>query len=144
MANGFLLKESLTFKLNNNFIQKKNIFSFREMISHIVDHILFDDIVPYLPRKNDGTEFTKALLKIDIEGFEPYAFQHASKLFDKLDISVIYMEWGNIPIQTDATDIILQMIQFLTQRKFRPINNMNVSLDLNNWRNWPFNVMWLK
>ena len=111
---------------------------------YLVETILFDDIVPYLPRKDDGTEFTKALLKIDIEGFEPYAFQHASKLFDKLDISVIYMEWGNIPIQTDATDIILQMIEFLTQRKFKPFINESHPLDLNNWRNWPFNVMWLK
>ena len=113
---------------------------------YLVETILFDDIIPYLPKRDDGSEFTRALIKIDIEGFEPYAFQNASKLFDKLDIRVIYMEWGNIPIQTDAINIIVDMIKFLTERKFKPHSNghMNPLLDLNNWSSWPFDVVWIK
>ena len=39
--------------------------------------------------------FKKAVLKIDIEGFEPFAFAHASLLFNTLDIRIIFMEWGD-------------------------------------------------
>ena len=40
--------------------------------------------------------YKQAILKIDIEGFEPFAFQHAAKLFDAIDIQIIFMEWGII------------------------------------------------
>lgn len=110
---------------------------------YLVETILFDDIVPYLPRREeDDSEFSRALLKIDIEGFEPYAFQHASKLFDKLDIRVIYMEWSIG--QSNEIELINQMIQFLSDRKFRPYENGTIQLDLNEWKQWPMNIMWLK
>lgn len=34
------------------------------------------------------------VLKIDIEGYEPYAFERASRMFDKLTIVAIFMEFG--------------------------------------------------
>jgi hypothetical protein len=33
-------------------------------------------------------KFKKAIIKIDIEGFEVFAFEHASLLFDTLDIRI--------------------------------------------------------
>lgn len=32
---------------------------------------------------------------LDIEGFEPYAFLYAKRLFDQIDIEIIFMEWGS-------------------------------------------------
>ena len=61
---------------------------------YFVETILFDDIVYNLPLKKDGTHHTSAVMKIDIEAYEPYAFQHAAKLFQKLNILVIFM--GNL------------------------------------------------
>lgn len=61
---------------------------------YLVETILFDDIVEYLPKNKENKIFERAILKIDIEGFEPYAFEHASKLFNTLDIPIVFMEWG--------------------------------------------------
>ena len=41
---------------------------------------------------DSSQEEFKAILKIDIEGFEPYALSQAEKLFDQLDFQIIFME----------------------------------------------------
>ncbi len=55
--------------------------------------ILFDDIVENMPLNKNNNKFKKAIIKIDIESYEPHAFQHATKLFDQIEICVIFMEW---------------------------------------------------
>lgn len=59
---------------------------------YLVETIYFDDIVDSLPKNEQGQDFTNAIMKIDIEGFEPFAFVHAQKLFSKLNINIIFME----------------------------------------------------
>ena len=59
----------------------------------MVETIWFDDILDFLPKNNENKNFEKAILKIDIEGFEPFAFMHAEKLFDSIEIPIIFMEW---------------------------------------------------
>jgi FkbM family methyltransferase len=98
-----LLKKRLTNIGGQSLIENKNRnFTKDDMLNqndinskYFVETILFDDIVYNLPLNKDGREYTTAIMKIDIESFEPYAFQYASKLFDTLKILVIYMEWGN-------------------------------------------------
>ena len=63
-----------------------------ESHKYLVETILFDDIVPYLSNKEN--KLKKGLLKIDIEGYEPYAFQNANLLFNTIDIQIIFMEWN--------------------------------------------------
>ena len=91
----------------NKIIKKDQIMSTDPKAKYFVETVLFDDIVPFLPLKSDGTKYKKAILKIDIEAFEPYAFQYATILFDTLDIPIIFMEWGKFSFHFDSILLFL-------------------------------------
>jgi hypothetical protein len=111
---------------------------------YLVETILMDDLVDQIPLNANGQRFTKAILKIDIEGSEPFAFQHAGKFFDALDIQVIFMEWGNLPKLVGKEKDVEQMIGFLMSRNFVPYNG-NQPLDKSNWKsNWSWDIYWKK
>ncbi len=71
---------------------KNTVFRKDPTDKYLVETIYMDDLVDVLPRRADGSEFTDAIVKIDIEGFEPFAFVHAEKLFKKLNVNIIFME----------------------------------------------------
>ena len=71
---------------------KRKVFIRDPNDKYLVETIYFDDIIGVLPRNEKGEEFKDAILKMDIEGFEPFAFMHAEKLFSKLNVNVIFME----------------------------------------------------
>jgi FkbM family methyltransferase len=60
-------------------------------VSAEIDTITLDDLVSIYP-----IYFKRAILKIDIEGFEALAFSNASLLFNKTEIPAIYMEFGKL------------------------------------------------
>jgi len=122
---------------------KDKTFSKDENNKYLVETILFNDIIPYLPKNAENKDYKKAILKIDIEGFEPYAFQHAEKLFNLLEIPIVYMEWGNLPRQTDAHNLIVEMINFLYSYGLRPYGN-NLQLNKDSWLSWPWDIVWKK
>ena len=112
---------------------------------YLVETILLDDIVPYLPKRDDGNAFEQAFMKIDIEGFEPYAFTNARLLFDTLDIQVIFMEWANLINHKDARSLVLEMLNFLLFRDFKPYHpQLNQLLSPHDIDNWPFDIHWYK
>ena len=111
---------------------------------YLVETILFDDIIPYLPKRSNGSAHKRAMMKIDIEGFEPYAFQHASKLFDALDIQIIFMEWGEKHKHfSKEIQIVHDMVEFLQKRNFHiyDVQMGDLSAD---WNTWPQDVIWKK
>jgi FkbM family methyltransferase len=111
---------------------------------YFVETILLDDIVEFLPISKKHTK-NKAILKIDIEGYEPYAFQHARRLFDEYNIQVIFMEWGKISNDKDnCLNFLLNlMVKFLCDRNYLPYHK-NSLLDVNELNNWPWDVLWKK
>ena len=72
---------------------KNHVFEKDENNKYLVETIWFDDIAGFLPKNTANKSFAKAILKVDIEGFEPFAFMHAKKLFDSIEVSIIFMEW---------------------------------------------------
>lgn len=110
---------------------------------YLVETIVFDDIVEFLPRKNKNTRYEKAIMKIDIEGFEPFAFAHAHKLFASIDVRVIFMEWGRINSAKTNRRLITQMIDFLASLSYEPMAD-NVVLNTTNWETWPWDLIWLR
>ena len=60
---------------------------------YMVQTILLDDIINYFP-KIANKSYKKAIMKIDIEGYEPFAFKSSKNLFSLIDIEIIFMEWG--------------------------------------------------
>lgn len=124
-----------------------------EIKKYSVTTILFDDIVPFIPLKTDesGEQYNKAVLKIDIEGYEPYAFQHANLLFDKFDIQFIFMEWAFMKEEVlvlgdDYREKINYLIDFLFNRHYRPYSDYYSTEMLlrDDWSNWTFDIFWKK
>ncbi len=53
------------------------------------------------------------------------------------------MEWGNLPKQTDEEKKIIEMIDFLQERKFIAYGN-NAKLEKDAWKSWPWDIIWKK
>jgi FkbM family methyltransferase len=119
---------------------------------YMVETILFDDLIAYLPKKNSietSGVYGKAIMKIDIEGFEPYAFQHAKNLFKILDFQIIFMEWGVLNrYRSELHSLIIQMMNFLYANDLKPYvyNEAGVKELLNReqWETWPWDIFWEK
>ena len=95
--------------------------------------ILLDDITPVV-------NFSKAILKIDIETYECKALSHADALFDKVYIPYIFMEWMGIRKKPEVAQLIL----WLQKRQYEPfvIGNGHIDiLELNSAHTtWPNDV----
>lgn len=120
---------------------KNKIFLDDPNDKYLVETVWLDDLVDHLPKKENGEDFENAILKIDIEGFEPFLFTHASKLFDIIQVNIIFMEWMQIPKQVDEYKLIEAMIQFLLEHKMTPFDK-GVVLDCKKWKTWPSDIVW--
>lgn len=126
---------------------RNKIFEKNSTNKYLVETILFDDIVPYLPYKNLKTneKYKQAILKIDIESFEIFAFESASFLFATLDIRYVFMEWGHIKRQVEEYEHkIIAMIDFFYERDYEPFGDDNILLERKNWKTWTFDILWRK
>ncbi|CAF5194751.1 unnamed protein product, partial [Rotaria magnacalcarata] len=104
-----------------------------------VDTITLDDLVSIFP-----IFFKRAILKIDIEGFEALAFSNASLLFNRTEIPAIYMEFGKLiemKYHRGMQQKIEDMLTFLKKRNYEPfeVNDINHIL-YDNWESWPWDV----
>ncbi len=126
---------------NRNEFFKKNLTN-----KYLVETILFDDIVAYLPFKNEITKekYKQAILKVDIESFEIFAFEHASNLFDTLDIRFVFMEWGFMTKQTEYEYKVLNLLDFFYEREYEPFGDNNNMLVRGEWKKWGIDVLWRK
>ena len=108
-------KKDLVMAAQGIFENKGKKFKRDSRDKYQVETIVLDDVIPYLPKRDDGTEFERAAMKIDIEGFEPFAMQKASKLFDHLDVRIILMEWKNLATKNNYQTVD-EMIHFKQSR----------------------------
>ena len=122
-------------------------FSKDETNKYLVETILFDDIIPYIPRNpyiHYGNR-RQTLLKIDIEGHEIFAFENATRLFNELDIKIVFMEWGHFGRREEKEflDKVLALIQFFFKRNYRPYND-GLLLEIDEWKDWSHDIVWKK
>ena len=104
-----------------------------------IETITLDDLVSIYP-----LFFKRAILKMDIEGFEALAFANASLLFNRTEIPAIYMEFGKlieIKYHRGMMNAIEFMLKFLKERNYEPyeVNDINHLL-YDNWESWPWDV----
>lgn len=111
---------------------------------YVVKTIIFDDILAIIPKQANGKEYQRAVLKIDIEGYEPYAFIHSKKLFEKFNFELILMEWYQVNIHREhyLNEIDL-MLSFLTQNGYNAYDN-GKKLEITDWKNWPRDIYWTR
>jgi FkbM family methyltransferase len=110
---------------------------------YYVRTILFDDLIDYIPLNDENRPYQKAIMKIDIEAYEPYAFQHASKLFDRIKICMLFMEWVLLKKKDYFSNEIEDMLDFLYSRGYTPHNQYEVELLRENYKkSWSFDIIW--
>lgn len=92
----------------------------------------------------------KFVLKIDIEGYEPYAFEKARELFSKLEILAVFLEFGktleNLKLINYGSDSLyfkkvknmLKLFETLEYVPYEP-NGIN-KLDYKEWKTWSWDV----
>ena len=110
-----------------------------------ISTIFLDDLL-------EVVTFSRAVIKIDSQGYEHRTFKHADKLLDSVYVPYIYMEWllmkemymaGNHTSE-DKTSVT-NMIKLLLNRNYRPYmldaHGAKV-LDPNRWFDWPFDIVW--
>ena len=111
---------------------------------------VLDDLLA-LPEMKD---IKKIFLKIDVEGFEHFALQASDRLFDKVDVKGIYMEWDKHWDQP-ASDWIWDKLTGkgyvpfdceLTDKNANQTYSQNlpcIKSDRNGLRKFMSNVLWL-
>ncbi|RMZ97667.1 hypothetical protein BpHYR1_024946 [Brachionus plicatilis] len=120
--------EILELKKNINigeqsFLGQKSSQDREENDRYAVKTIVFDDILQVIPKQANGKEYEKAILKIDIEGFEPYAFARSRKAFERFDFLLILMEWHQMNKHHEFySNEIEKMIQLLTEQGYIPFD----------------------
>ncbi len=116
--------------------------------STVCEHIkliYMDDLLPFIT-------FNKAILKMDIEKQEHCAIQYAARLFDKVHIPYIIMEWVfmkslyHIPRSQDHLKVE-RAIHFLFQRGYivTVLNATHYVVPIPqtlHWTYWPNEIIW--
>ncbi|XP_076081479.1 uncharacterized protein LOC143052357 isoform X1 [Mytilus galloprovincialis] len=88
-----------------------------------------------------GFDFTKVIMKIDVEGYEHHVFKGAKKFFQEVDVQAVLMEWMWHKSGSDATEIL----NFFKDLGYEPINpNSNSRLEISLSQTWPVDVLWKK
>ena len=111
-------------------------------VKEITHTITLNDLALYC-------SFSRAILKIDIEGFEHRAFAQADLLFQEVFIPVVMMEWASMNalywLPEDSVDrkLVENMIDFLLHLDYTPVDWSRTVLHVQMWDTWPKNVIWL-
>ena len=107
-----------------------------------VQNILVDDL---LPRIN----FTKAIMKVDIQGYEPKAFSSAEKLFMAVFIPMIHMEMVLFKEnchgpKTKEAKLVQDMITFFKKHSYEAYDTTGTRKLGKDCSSWPYNGVWIR
>ena len=122
---------------------KNKSFSRDDMASnkYLVETILLDDILGFIPKNSQNSIYKKGMIKVDIEGFEAFAFQGAKRLFATFEIQIILMEWVWLVPQVESHHIIKEMIDLFYDHGLKPYDGEKI-LEKQNWLKWSYEVIW--
>jgi FkbM family methyltransferase len=105
----------------------------------VVKTIQFDDLLPILIERNVET----AMIKIDIETSESYMCQTGSKIFDRINIPYVMMEWNRLRVHHKKRYQFI--IDFFTARNYVATDDNCKELKTEEWlKTWPGNIFWIK
>jgi FkbM family methyltransferase len=118
--------------------------------SVIVNSIILDDLLDVYDLKMPHAS-KKFVIKMDIEGYEPYAFEKGQNLFKKLQIAAVFMEVGKMVEKLKSINKqnyknylfkVKNMFRMLKEMNYEPyeVNGWNM-LDYSKWmEDWPWDV----
>jgi FkbM family methyltransferase len=102
--------------------------------------ITLDDLVSVLP-----DHFNKAIMKIDIEGYEFKAFRRASKLLKRVEVQVILFEWlGKNEVAKFPDQEVEEFLNFMHSLGYvsRSFTNLD-ELSSKSHRSWPQDMVFV-
>ncbi|XP_076450111.1 uncharacterized protein LOC143286433 [Babylonia areolata] len=95
----------------------------------------------HLDRLLEILPFKRAALKIDVEGHEGHVLAGAEKLFQEVDIPVVWLEWMHVKKKPQYGGEFI--IQFMSNRRMEPFNLMTGELiSHDKFLQWPKTVLW--
>ena len=105
---------------------------------YILRTIEMNDLVTIIP-----DNFKEAIMKIDIEGYEIKAFKKASKLFSRVKINAVFIEWMGKNDPTRFKDAeIEEFLEFMFSRGYVCKNPSGFNnLERKDWKLWPGDVI---
>lgn len=134
----------------------------------IVNSIFMDDLCDVIEAKKVDARSKRFIVKMDIEGYEPYAFEKAHKLFQKYEIVAVFLEFGKMVEKLNKLDAVsrddakpeatangtqreavrfeyhtrfVSMLNMFKKMNYEPyeVNGYN-KLEFDKWRHWPWDV----
>eukprot|EP01067_Filipodium_phascolosomae_P002726 Filipodium_phascolosomae@DN2477_c0_g1_i1.p1 len=105
--------------------------------------IYLDDLLPFV-------KFERAIMKIDVEGYEGEALERARRVFAQVQVDYIFMEWAFYSKETRSPEVTERMIKTLTEMRFQPCHVPTVAdeipdkLNVSTWRKWPPDIIWMR
>ena len=95
-----------------------------------------NDLVPILP-------FNRALMKLDLEGFEDKGLVHSDELFKAIFIPYVLMEWA-FPkyVYKDDSKRVMALINSMTSKGYKPYEYGWKPLSISTWSTWPLDIIW--
>ena len=124
--------------------------------SVIVNSITVDDLYDVYKEKilNKSTAekpiSNKFILKLDIEGYEPFALEKSRYLFKKLQVVSIFLEFGKTLENLKKLDFDTEsnyfrktknMLQLLKDLKYEPYEPNGINkLDYAEWKKWSWDI----
>jgi hypothetical protein len=114
-------------------------------VDYLLETILFDDLLEYLPKKANGKKFRRAVIKIDIESYEVFAFVHARKFFELYKVQAILMEWAMLSKHPpNVHPLIENMLDLFDLHKLEAHTINGGKLDRKAWNTWPENIAFFR
>ena len=117
-----------------------------------VNSILLDDLVDVVEARfktNRRSSKRTFILKLDIEGSEPYVFEKASRFFNTYEVPAVYIEFGKLvqkfklnPNSAYAR-MVRKMLNFFKDRNYQPYkNDGKFKLNYDKWSSdeWPWDI----
>ena len=104
---------------------------------YIVKTIQFNDVLPILIARG----IRGAILKVDIEGSESFVVESGEKIFDRLEIPFVQMEWPKLRYHPERVKVVLE---FFARRQYNPTDHACKLLNVTQQATWPTEVYWIK
>ncbi|KAK2170702.1 hypothetical protein LSH36_1g18013 [Paralvinella palmiformis] len=124
-------------QLNDSSAKGSDILS-----GEVTDTILLNDLSAIW-------QFKKALLRVDLNGFEHRAFSNADILFQNAFIPVVLMEWEAmkgfywLPMTSRNRMLVESMIKFFLEMDYTPVSWDRRVLYVYIWDTWPSDILWV-
>lgn len=123
--------------IRSEAIPRVSINKCRSTGSHVAT-ITLDDLLEVIT-------FDKAVLKLDIEGYEAKVMMQSAILLTRVHVPYIIMEWAILRMQQQEyqVEMIRSLFDFMQSHSYTPFTmHFEEKLSMTDWKSWPNDILW--